>query len=151
MKLLATKDGQEVWLHELTKPYHLPTPFAGEHYVCILFANDESITIKEQAAVSDQLIGTGCNYAICAGHKCASWDDSVDWAYLATVDYKPDDETLVMTTWHENDSVEEVLHFGLISINLTAEVCPPTLILLVGAKDGLREEIQQAIHSVWDL
>jgi hypothetical protein len=142
MERVATAGERQVWLHELARPYRLETPFPGEEYVCILFANDETITPEEQEAISEQLVATGCRYAVCAGHRCSTWDDSVDLAYLATDEsFSPPDETFVTTTWHEGEPIEEVLHFGF---NLTGAFTR-FLVLLVGPG----AEVRRAIPACW--
>jgi len=47
------------------------------------------------------------------GNECSKWDDSVDIVNLAAFDYGdiPDDQ-LVMTTWHENESLSQVFWFA---------------------------------------
>jgi hypothetical protein len=64
-----------------------------------------------QNAVSDWIIAYGCRYMMAWGRDCASWDDSVDWAYLDSVDFSDSNEGLVMTTWHERDTLEDLFHY----------------------------------------
>jgi hypothetical protein len=150
MELLATRVDKQIWFHEFSRPYRLDAPFPGELYVCILFANDETITEEEQAAVSEQLVRTGCRYAVCAGHECSSWDTSVDMAYLATDEhFNPPDETFVLTTWHERDPVEDVILFGLMNTAFGSHDFHRYLILSIGSRAGLRDEVRRGIPSVW--
>jgi hypothetical protein len=46
------------------------------------------------------------------GIECSSWDDSVDYANLEEFSYGdiPEDR-FVMTSWHENDTLDEVIDF----------------------------------------
>ena len=148
MELLATRDEKQIWFHELSRPYRCDVPFPGELYVCILFANDETISNEEQAAVSEQLVRTGCRYAVCAGYECSSWDTSVDTAYIAT-DRSLADETFVMTSWHEGDSVEDVISFGLMCTDFDEHEFTRYLILFVGQRAGLRDEVMRGIQEVW--
>ena len=47
------------------------------------------------------------------GNACSSWDDSVDIANLEEFDYGEIPEAkLVMTTWHEKESIKEVFWFA---------------------------------------
>jgi len=105
--------------------------------VCILFVNDENVTMDEQSAISEQLVRSGCRSAVCAGHKSSSWDDSVDWAYLDRVNYEPNDETLVMTVWHEQESVEDVVFSGLMCSDFDEHEFHRYLVLFVGPNPGL--------------
>lgn len=150
MDLLATCEEKQIWFHELSRPYRLEAPFPSEQYVCILFANDETITQDEQAAISDQLVRTGCRYAVCAGHECAKWDTSVDMAYLATDEnLSPPNETFVMTTWHEDETVEDVIFFGLMCATFDEHNFTRYLVLSIGPRAGLRGEVRRAIQEVW--
>lgn len=148
VELLATRDEKQIWLQELAPPYRLEAPFPGELYVCILFANDEAITPEEQARVSEQLVGTGCCYAVCAGHQCSSWDDSVDLAHLATGE---GEEKFVMTSWHENETVADVIFFGLLNTSFDEHDFTRYLVLLVGPQAGLRDEVKRGIRKVWQV
>jgi len=47
------------------------------------------------------------------GNKCSSCDDSVDIAILEKYDFNEiSDEKFVMTSWHENETLEEVFQFS---------------------------------------
>lgn len=70
------------------------------------------------------------------GKDCGSWDDSVDWANLETFDFRdiPDNE-FVMTTWHENESLQEVFRFAKEMAHHPAVKLDNVLILHVGAEE----------------
>ncbi len=74
---------------------------------------EEQITQKWQMEVSRWLVNEGCLYMMAWGHKCSSWDDSVDMANLENFDFKkvPDDK-FVMTTWHEDEPLKEVFWYS---------------------------------------
>ena len=61
-----------------------------------------------QNEVSDWLVKSGCRYMLAWGPNCSSWDDSVDWADIEARNYEDDDSKFVMTTWHENQTLEDV-------------------------------------------
>ena len=47
------------------------------------------------------------------GNDSSSWDDSVDFANLEEFDFRDiPAKDLVMTTWHENESLAEVYGFA---------------------------------------
>ena len=74
---------------------------------------EEEVTVDWQAKVSEWLVASGCLYMMAWGKECSSWDDSVDWANIEKFDFSDiPDEFFVMTTWHENESVEEVFWFA---------------------------------------
>lgn len=66
-----------------------------------------------QATVSQWLVRAGCLYTMAWGASGSSWDTAVDLANIEQFDYKeiPED-ALVMTTWHDNEPLEEVFWFS---------------------------------------
>jgi hypothetical protein len=66
-----------------------------------------------QFTVSDWLVRSGCLYMLAWGTDCASWDDSVDIANIVAFDLAEIPKThSVMTTWHAQQSLSEVLYFS---------------------------------------
>ncbi|GFE63479.1 DUF7684 family protein [Litoreibacter roseus] len=63
--------------------------------------------------VSKALVEAGCLFSLAWGMDCSVWDDSVDWAFLEAHNFGdyPEDE-FVMTTWHEDEALEEVVGFA---------------------------------------
>ncbi len=74
---------------------------------------EDAVTPEWQATVSDWLVRSGCRYMMAWGRRCCEWDDSVDYASLRCFGCGeiPDDE-FVMTTWHEQDSLEDTFWFA---------------------------------------
>ncbi len=67
--------------------------------------------------VSEWLIEKGCLYMMAHGHECSLWDDSVDEANLEAHNWKRiPEEKSVTTTWHDDESIEEVFYFALNSL-----------------------------------
>ena len=63
--------------------------------------------------VSDWLVAAGCLYMLAWGHDCSKWDDAVDWANIAAWHSAPiPEDRFVMTTWHEDERLDEVLEFA---------------------------------------
>ena len=74
---------------------------------------EELVTLEWQTIISDWLVNSGCLYMMAWGNECSSWDDSVDVSLLEKWDYNdiPED-SFIMTTWHENEPLEEVFWFS---------------------------------------
>lgn len=112
MVKLSETDTYTLWLDHPVRPFSFSSPFHGKDFVLLLVVIDLSISGDERDALSQQIIAQGCRYAVCTGHQCSRWDDSIDMAYLATSpDFSPPDERSVMTTWHENEPLEDVIQF----------------------------------------
>jgi hypothetical protein len=65
-----------------------------------------------RAKAATQLVASGCVYMMAWGHDCSHWDDDVDWANLERYDYDVPEDANVMTTWHNDETLEELLHFA---------------------------------------
>lgn len=74
---------------------------------------DEAISDEWQIKTSKWLVNSGCLYMMAWGNDCSSWDDSVDYANLEEWNYEEiPEQSSVMTTWHEKDSIEEVFWYA---------------------------------------
>ena len=70
-----------------------------------------TVNSEWRQTVSEWLVDQGCLYMMAHGDECSLWDDSVDIANLEAFDWNFDDipeDKHVTTTWHENESLEEV-------------------------------------------
>jgi hypothetical protein len=98
---------------------------------------DAAYTKDWQNAVSDWLVASGCRYMMAWGPDCSSWDDSVDWADLEARNFEDDDQTFVMTTWHDNESLESVFWYSQNCANFSYDdiELPQALIVHIGQTD----------------
>lgn len=109
-------------------PYAFAAPPISGAFALLLVITSENVTREEQAAISSAIVASGARWVAAWGHQCSTWDDSVDGAYLETdPDFNPPDETMVITTWHENESVEAAFSYlwmwGEIDHALPENVC----------------------------
>jgi len=127
----------------LTPPYSLDSaPFDGDAFVALIVNNDLQISTTAQNAISRALVTFGCRYAVCMGHNCSSWDDSVDYANIEN-DPELTPEKFVMTTWHSDESVELIAHFFLNCTSFSDNTFDNFLVLSIGRNDALLAEIQR--------
>lgn len=63
--------------------------------------------------VSRWLVSSGCRCMLAWGKDCSTWNDAVEEANLERFDYGdiPGEETVV-TTWHDDEELEEVFWFA---------------------------------------
>jgi hypothetical protein len=100
-----------------------------------------------QQEASRWLVESGCLYMLAWGEDCSSWDDSVDWAILEEFSYGdiPDGRD-VMTTWHENEPLEQVFWFAMHCANHSDVKLANTLILHVSPV-ARRDELLGRFHA----
>jgi hypothetical protein len=77
----------------------------------IVVVIEASVSPDWQYAVSDWIVAYGCRYMMAWGPDCASWDDSVDWSALEAHDFDIPDDRHVMTTWHDDEPLEEAFFY----------------------------------------
>jgi len=130
---------------QLSRPFRFVSPFEGNEFVVLVYVHDQQFTLEEQKQLSDEIVAEGCRYAVCAGHLCSSWDDSVDMADLRRNNMAINEKTFVMTSWHEDEPLEDIVfHF----LNVTWFDCfiPENfLIAVVGSDPVTLENIRQEV------
>jgi hypothetical protein len=72
-------------------------------------SNDPTLSGDERDAIAMELVRAGCRYAVCSGPDGTLWDDAVDAASLEVS--CPQRKERVMTTWHDDDTLEEIAEF----------------------------------------
>lgn len=132
-RLRILEGDRELWVHTVLPPAldWIDPPFAREPFV-VLVVNFVALSTDVQNELAVRIVAAGCRYAVCTGHQSSSWDDAIDWAYLATCDFQPSDETLVMTTWHDHGSPEDVAFFFLHLARFDDQTFTRYLLLFVG-------------------
>ena len=129
-------------------PYRFESPFDGKGYVLLLHSDDPSIPPEVQSSLADQIVATGCRYACCSGVACSSWDDAIDWAFIATdPNDQPPDERFVMTTWHEGESLSDVVWFALNNTSFDDFMAERFLIVLLSPAAGREAEVSAAVPA----
>jgi hypothetical protein len=91
-----------------SKPYRFDAPFVGEEYTLLLYVSATDVSVEDQAKIGDEIVASGCRFAVCYGHRCSTWEDSIDWASVAA---HREEGSLVMTTCHEDEAPEDVAEF----------------------------------------
>jgi len=113
----------------------LPSVEAFRPYRAVIVL-DGPYSNKWQSEVSRWLVDSGCLYMMAWGQNCSSWDDSVDCAQIEK--FLPDeapDEEFVMTTWHDDETLESVFWFAQFCAHHGDVELKNTLVVHVGLDD----------------
>lgn len=90
----------------------LPKLEISSPFLAVVVA-EETVSVNWQSVVSDWIVNSGCLYMMAWGKNCSSWDDSVDMANIILfLDEKTPDDKFVMTSWHDNEPLEQVFWFA---------------------------------------
>jgi hypothetical protein len=93
------------------------------------------------------LVESGCRYMMAWGSECATWAEAVDDASLEAANYEdvPEEQTLI-TTFHEDEELEEVFWFAKNRAHHPAHDLSTTLILHI-ADTPRRDELERAFKE----
>lgn len=147
MKLVAQQDDRRFWLLQMEWPYETPIPAFGAPFVAVVFACDPKITPEQQANISEQLVERDCRYMLAWGFNAISWDTSVDIAFINTdPDFSPPEDRHVMTTWHDDESIDDVVWFALTNTNFDFHEFHNYLAVVIGRNQAIESEVVASIE-----
>lgn len=91
-------------------PFSIPKEMS--EFKCLILIERE-VGEEYRDEISRVLVKAGCLYALAWGIECSAWDDSIDWAYIQFHEFDDcPEEQFVTTTWHEDETLEEVVEFA---------------------------------------
>ena len=82
-----------------------------DDYKLLLISNDPDITNDQMNRLSDAIVSTPVKWVAAWGAKCSLWDDAIDLAVLAAFPDGIPDDRHIMTTWHEDDELSDILNY----------------------------------------
>jgi len=97
---------------------------------------EREIPDEERRKISAWLVRSGCLYMMAWGEDAATFHDAVDDANLEMFDFGdiPEDQ-YVMTTWHDDEPVEEVFWFSANAAHHPIAEIKNMLVLHIGEAD----------------
>jgi len=84
----------------------------SRHFVLFIAADTRSLAGSEIYAAAEAAIRAGASYVCCWGPDCSRFHDAFDEADLE-MNGESSDDRILMTTWHENEPLEETLWFAV--------------------------------------
>ena len=121
-----------------------PLPeLSGLHRFKAILAVESDVSQMWQWDVSRWLVTSGCKLMLAWGNDCNAWAEAVDEANLERFDYGdiPDEEAVV-TTWHEDEDLEEVFWFAKNRAKHPVLDLNETVLIHIGAVEK-REEFEK--------
>ena len=142
MKILAENEGRVFVAVAIIEPGDLQGPFPGSVFPCLIWDHSGSFGHSRRTAVVGRLLDADCRYAVCGGLNCEAWHDAVD-AELVARHLDDTDEVLaashVITTWHAEESPDEVAFFFVRNTNFDAHDFKHFLVLHIGESSKMSE------------
>jgi hypothetical protein len=145
MERIWQAPGRDVWLGEAGHPPGFSTPFPGRTFALLLLITEET-TAEQRDAICEAIVRSGCRYAVCWGIDCEGWHDTIDESYLATCpDFQPQDDTMIMTSWHARELVGDAVFFLLHGTNFETLRFDTYFILQIGRDPGVMREARRSV------
>lgn len=111
----------------------LPKCPVGAPFKAVVRVDEESCSEDWRRDVCRWLVRNGCLYAMTWGNTCSDWHDGIDDASIrANGDDIGRDERPVLTTWHDTDTLAEVMWFAKYAARHSVIELKDTLFLHVG-------------------
>jgi hypothetical protein len=109
------------------------TPEMHGLYPALVWNTVPAVRTEEIASVMRRLIGSGCRFIVAAGIECERWHDIADQQFFAQFPTEPErDGNFVMTSWHTDESPEDVILFLVFGTNFEEYDFKEFLILQFG-------------------
>jgi hypothetical protein len=108
---------------------------------------EAEVSPEWQRLVSDWIVRSGGLYMMAWGIESSSWDDSVDWANMDKYGEEPIPEVgFVVTTWHDDEPLEEVFWFSKNVARHTIVDLQRTMLLHISTREN-RDHLIKAYEA----
>lgn len=115
MKSIYKTKNKHIWLENFLETKEIIFPFNGEPFVCMIWNNKEDFV---SPPLIQKVLQENCKYFLAGGKNSENWHHYADEIHISLYpDFSPPDWEHVMTTWHENETLEEVMWFALNNTN----------------------------------
>jgi hypothetical protein len=107
-----TFEGRELFTLSVRTPEDIPQvlDLPSPYFACLVAWDATTASDKVVRALAEKLVCAGCAYACCWGPGCERLHDMID---LVVVERDPTADRVVITTWHERESLSAALWFLL--------------------------------------
>jgi len=150
MNEFATVRGRRFHLVRQVDPEPLPgLPFGGQSFPCLIWDSAGEWAPEQRHAVVAALIEQGCRYFVCGGHRCSTWEEVADEAFVNLTMNLSESERLdrhLMTTAHEGETLDDVAFFFVFNTDFGDHVFTDYLVLVIGTDDDATEELALAVR-----
>lgn len=142
MELVYESGKTKVWRVHLMPGDAVPSFALGEDFKCVIWTSC-AMENAWRNQVSEALVANRLRYMLAGGLDGTIWDDAVDWAYIVTdPDFDPPDDRFVMTEWHDDEPLENVLWCAFKTATFDELWFDQLLVLWVGPLEAGWDQIE---------
>lgn len=147
MKIIQTKDDKNIWLENFLNDKQISFPFNNKPFVCIIWNNREDFV---SPTLIEKILKANCKYFVAGGKDCEKRHDYADEINISLYpNFNPPDSKDVMTTWHEKESLKEVIWFALNNTNFDNHDFKNYLLIQIDTNFP-KEDILKIINDIWE-
>lgn len=146
MQQISKNADGNLWICVLERPFEFFSPFPDQEYALLLISVATDTTHTEKDNLTRKIVETRCRYAVCTGHACELWHDYIDEAFVDSApNFDPPNSRFVMTTWHEDEPVEDVVEFFRWNTVFEDFIPKNFLVLFVGVSEDLKHKTLESL------
>ena len=140
---LDSTTNRQVYLLSLNGLEELPDSFVqlSPRFVMLLMG-DFSQRPQDLGSIAKRLVDAGCSYLCTWGPGCELMHDEMDEARLKAPQLVDDHDSVLMTTDHADDSIEDTVEFAVLRTTpagIYEHGCNSTVLAVVGRDDWLKD------------
>lgn len=94
------------------------------------------------------IVFSGCEWVACLGYDGSDWDNRLDWFYLESIDYDVSFDEVLLTSWHDDETLDDVLELLLSCAARNDEPFGRVAVILLGSDNYSVAGIKQAITDL---
>lgn len=79
VRILSINDSRTLWPGRLSRPYSFAWPTGGAEFAVLLVVADTAVGPEERHSLSEQLVRSGCRYAVCFGPTSSEGMTASTW------------------------------------------------------------------------
>ena len=147
MKEISSPSQRRVLVGQVHSAAEPVDSFAGEVYVCVLWATENGFSQAERRELATRLMQSGCRYLVCGGIDCEQWHDEADLAWVCLGLDAPAAIPTVMTTWHTGETEEEVISFAFNDTGFGGDAFTRFLVLVIGQDQARLNRIEWLVAA----
>jgi len=149
MEIFFQRGRKTYYRHAITDPTDVRPALDGRAYPCLVWDHVGTFSDDERSRVARSLIVSNCRYVVAAGRLCERWHDATDWAWIK--EYRDESEAIrderhVMTSWHDDESVDDVTFFFALTTPFDDHDFTDLLVLHVGGTAIEQEVIEEGVR-----
>lgn len=146
MKRIATCGNTKVWLYNCDHDEPLQVPFDSDPFVGVVWNNKPNFV---SPSIIKSMLQNNCKFFLSGGYECEHWELMTDQMHSGMFpDFKPPANEQIVTTSHENETIDDMLWFALNKTKIDNENLDNVLIVQIN-QEFSDQKLARIIDEQW--